>query len=108
MEPQYLGSSSAFAFSRIISLSLNRNLPSVPTGVFGDREGLTPSPTPCSLPDYDIATSLSSSYFKEIHPQYPFLHEPSFRALEAKVYDAPSDFIDTDLYGPALFFMNMV
>lgn len=108
MEPQYLGSSSAFAFSRIISLSLNRNLPPTPTGELGDRQGSTPSPSPCPLPDYDIALSLSNAYFKNIHPQYPFLHEPTFRTWETKIYDASPDVVDSELYGTLLFFTNMV
>ncbi|CAH0017046.1 unnamed protein product [Clonostachys rhizophaga] len=109
IEPQYLGSSSAFAFSRIISLPLNRNLPpsAATTGpALGDQPGLTG--TPCPLPDYDTAISLSNAYFKYIHPQYPFLHEPTFRTWEAKVYGASPESIHTELFGQSLFFLNMV
>lgn len=109
IEPQYLGSSSAFAFSRIISLPLNRNLPpsAATTGsALGDQPSLTG--TPCPLPDYDTAISLSNAYFKYIQPQYPFLHEPTFRTWEAKVYGASPESIHTELFGQALFFLNMV
>jgi hypothetical protein len=109
IEPQYLGSSSAFAFSRIISLPLNRNLPpsAATTGpALGDQPGLTG--TPCPLPDYDTAISLSNAYFKNIHPQYPFLHEPTFRTWEAKVYGASPESVHTELFGLSLFFLNMV
>ncbi|KAI1022224.1 hypothetical protein LB504_007231 [Fusarium proliferatum] len=105
-EPQYLGSSSSFAFSRIISLSLSSNLPTAPgLTQLSDRRS---SPSPCLLPDYDVAVKLSDAYFKHIHPQYPFLHEPTFRTWEAMLYDSSPDFTDTGLPFTPLFFLNMV
>ena len=107
MEPQYLGSSSAFAFSRIVNFSLNRDLPTEPTfaSLSDTREAL---PTPCFLPEYDVATMLGNAYFKHIHPQYPFLHEPKFRAWEAAVYDPYQDFNEASFSSVPLFFLNMV
>lgn len=105
-EPQYLGSSSSFAFSRIISLSLSSNLPTAPgLTQLSDRRS---SPSPCLLPDYDVAVKLSDAYFKHIHPQYPFLHEPTFRTWEAMLYDTSPDFTETGLPFTPLFFLNMV
>ncbi|SCO76670.1 related to purine utilization positive regulator [Fusarium oxysporum] len=105
-EPQYLGSSSSFAFSRIINLSLSSNLPTAPTlAQLSDRRS---SPSPCLLPDYDVAVKLSDAYFKHIHPQYPFLHEPTFRTWEAMLYDSSQDFTETGFSFTPLFFLNMV
>ncbi|KAI7772312.1 hypothetical protein LZL87_007673 [Fusarium oxysporum] len=105
-EPQYLGSSSSFAFSRIINLSLSSNLPAAPTlAHLSDRRS---SPSPCLLPDYDVAVKLSDAYFKHIHPQYPFLHEPTFRTWEATLYDSSQDFTETGFSFTPLFFLNMV
>ncbi|KAF5635750.1 positive regulator of purine utilization [Fusarium sp. NRRL 52700] len=105
-EPQYLGSSSSFAFSRIINLSLSSNLPNVPNPApLSDRRS---SPSPCLLPDYDVAVKLRDAYFKHIHPQYPFLHEPTFRAWEAMLYDPSHDFTEIGFSFAPLFFLNMV
>ncbi|KAF5988298.1 purine utilization positive regulator [Fusarium bulbicola] len=106
IEPQYLGSSSSFAFSRIINLSLSSNLPTAPTlAHLSDRRS---SPSPCLLPDYDVAVKLSGAYFKYIHPQYPFLHEPTFRTWETMLYDSSLDFTETGFSFTPLFFLNMV
>ncbi|KAF4332689.1 purine utilization positive regulator [Fusarium beomiforme] len=104
-EPQYLGSSSSFAFSRIINLSLSSNLPTVPT--LAHLSDSRSSPSPCLLPDYDVAVKLSDAYFKHIHPQYPFLHEPTFRLWEAMLYDSSQDFNETGFSFAPLFFLNM-
>ncbi|GES57132.1 related to purine utilization positive regulator [Aspergillus terreus] len=107
MEPQYLGSSSAFAFSHIINRSLSRDLPiEQGSGALGNRR--QSSPSPCMLPEYDVAVALSDSYFKYIHPQYPFLHEPTFRAWETTLYYPPQDFTADSLPSASLFFLNMV
>ncbi|KAH7131604.1 fungal-specific transcription factor domain-containing protein [Dactylonectria estremocensis] len=109
MEPQYLGSSSAFAFSRIINFSLRRDLPVEPSlASLNDKFGSSPSPSPCLLPDYHVAVRLSNAYFKHIHPQYPFLHEPTFREWEAILYDSARDFTDIGFHTSPLFFLNMV
>ncbi|KAF4951618.1 hypothetical protein FGADI_7395 [Fusarium gaditjirri] len=105
-EPQYLGSSSSFAFSRIVNLSLSSNLPTAPTlAQLSDRRS---SPSPCLLPDYDVAINLSDAYFKHIHPQYPFLHEPTFRAWEGMLYNSSQDFAETGFSFTPFFFLNMV
>jgi hypothetical protein len=60
------------------------------------------------LPEYDVAVALSDAYFKYIHPQYPFLHEPTFRAWETTLYYPPQDLTSDSLTSAALFFLNMV
>ncbi|KAM6509894.1 hypothetical protein FALCPG4_017529 [Fusarium falciforme] len=107
MEPQYLGSSSAFAFSRIINFSLSRDLPSEPTLASLNNRHASP-PSPCLLPDYEVALTLSNAYFKHIHPQYPFLHEPTFRAWEARHYGSSHDVSEIGFSSSPLFFLNMV
>lgn len=110
-EPHYLGSSSTFAFSRLIDSSLRqvvlRN--GMSTDNFSPNEvDLSALPTPCLLPDYDTAVRLSNAYFRNIHSQYPFLHEPTFRAWEAMLADR-SVSLDTMLSDPIpLFFLYMV
>ncbi|KAF5247595.1 hypothetical protein FANTH_6346 [Fusarium anthophilum] len=91
IEPQYLGSSSSFAFSRIINLSLSSNLPTAPTlANLSDRRS---SPSPCLLPDYDVAVKLSGAYFK---------------TWETMLYDSSLDFTETGFSFTPLFFLNMV
>lgn len=110
-EPHYLGPSSAFAFSRLINSSLRQvvlrsnNNPTA-RGVLDDDS--TTMPTPCLLPDYDVALKLSNAYFENIHSQYPFLHEPTFRLWEATLISKSAAF-DTLMSNPVpLFFLNMV
>lgn len=107
-EPHYLGSSSAFAFSRIISSSLQKLVPEKTSATFGGLGDQVSNLTPCPLPDYNTGIMLSNAYFRNIHPQYPFLHEPSFRVLEEKLM-RPSLGIDATEYDSAsLYFVNMV
>ena len=64
--------------------------------------------TPCLLPDYDSCVTLSNAYFQNIHPQYPFLHEPTFRLWERKLI-GPFEAMDAPSFDPIhLFFVNMV
>lgn len=106
-EPRYLGSSSVFAFSRIIHSSLRQQSQSQPRGL-GLREADTAIPSPCPLPDYDFGVTLSNAYFENIHPQYPFLHEPTFRGWEER-FVRPSENMEELFFDPVpLFFINMV
>lgn len=107
MEPQYLGSSSAFAFSRIVNFSLVRDLP-IDSALTGLNDKRSSSPMPCLLPECDLAMTLSNAYFKHIHPQYPFLHEPTFRSWETTFYHSSENFLDSEFYYQPLFFLNMV
>ena len=110
IEPQYLGSSSAFAFSHLINPSLRCAI----TPKISQQEGLGQieiSPTPCPLPEYATALTLSNAYFENIHPQYPFLHEPTFRRYEQSIMGVPSDTgnLSMPITSTApLFFINMV
>ncbi|KAH6989672.1 fungal-specific transcription factor domain-containing protein [Ilyonectria sp. MPI-CAGE-AT-0026] len=107
MEPQYLGSSSAFAFSHIIHSSLRSALPTNPALNLGSAERDTSIPSPCVLPDPDIALALSMAYFENINTQYPFIHEPTFRLWESQLYEESRGTANTNP-DPLLFFVNMV
>ncbi len=106
-EPHYLGSSSAFAFSRIISTSLRQLVPGQLNNVTGSAKAGTSTPWPCLLPDYDVGITLSNAYFQNIHPQYQFLHEPTFRRWEIEVM-RPAESNNLSQHYVPLFFVNMV
>ncbi|KAH6695013.1 fungal-specific transcription factor domain-containing protein [Plectosphaerella plurivora] len=107
-EPQYLGSSSSFSFAHIINASLRSSVPQTTTAVGGEPDGLNPTPSPCLLPEHEVAITLSNAYFENIHPQYPFLHEPTFKRHEARLLGSPEARADTKSNYAPLFFMNMV
>ena len=107
-EPQYLGSSSAFAFSRIINLSLRQEVPGRFGATFDLNQDQASMEYPSTLPDYEAGLKLSDAYFQNIQPHYPFLHEATFRTWEARL-TRPSQTLDTlGLDSIPLFFLNMV
>jgi hypothetical protein len=107
-EPHYLGSSSTFAFSRMINSSLRQVVSRNSNSTFGQSQDNASMLTPCLLPDYEAGVNLSNAYFENIHPQYPFLHEPTFRGWELTITTG-SGALDTPSSDPIpLFFLNMV
>lgn len=107
-EPHYLGSSSAFAFSRLINSSLRKIVTEKQTRMPGFPQDSPSILTPCVLPDYATGLTLSNAYFENIHPQYPFLHEPTFRSWE-KMFTNPDETLNSSPYNPLpLFFINIV
>lgn len=104
-EPYYLGSSSTFAFSRLINSSLRQVVNQSATATELSWPGIDAAPPiePCLLPDYDEAIRLSNAYFENIHVHYPFLHEPTFRLWENMFSGGSMNFDPV-----ALFFLNMV
>ncbi|QKX54297.1 uncharacterized protein TRUGW13939_01382 [Talaromyces rugulosus] len=107
-EPQYLGPSSTLSFSHILNSSLSRHLPerSKPAHSLLSRGAFSPS-MPFLL-DNDLALSLSNAYFANIQPQYPFLHEPTFRLWEKRLSTQSQEVTDLTLDSVPLFFVNMV
>ncbi|KAL1872464.1 hypothetical protein VTK73DRAFT_1461 [Phialemonium thermophilum] len=108
IEPHYLGSSSAFAFSRAIGSSLLlRDVGAATSNVaMHSLNDHPPALLPCALPSYEDGLVLSNAYFENIHIQYPFLHEPTFRMWEAQTVSSlnvPSS--DPEV---ALFFVYIV
>ncbi|KAI2670568.1 transcriptional regulator family: Fungal Specific TF [Penicillium roqueforti] len=108
IEPQYLGSSSSFAFAHLINPSLREALIHKPPTPLRAAEKAESAPLPCLLPEYQIATTLSNAYFENIHPQYPFLHEPTFRHHEEQVFSSFTYSGDLGTLSIPLFFLNMV
>ena len=85
-EPHYFGPSSAVSFSRIVSAAMN--LPkkvgsSQRSTVEADNIGWSATrPVPVNFPLPGLASKLSAVYFDNFHPQYPFLHRPTFQLWE--------------------------
>ncbi|KAJ4033794.1 hypothetical protein NW761_006474 [Fusarium oxysporum] len=112
-EPSYLGASSAFAFARFMKPSIRQAVASLPPEISSISRSQSHGhasypPEPCPLPDYQTAVKLSNAYFQNIHPQYPFLHEPTFRLWETVLED-PLEAMSSLGYDPVpLYFLNMV
>ncbi|KAM6520242.1 hypothetical protein FALCPG4_013792 [Fusarium falciforme] len=95
-EPHYFGPSSAVSFSRVVSAAMN--LPkkvggSQASGInfsHGNSSWELATPFPISFPSAPLGTTLSQAYFNNIHPQYPFLHRPTFRFWEELCFKADS------------------
>lgn len=81
-EPHYFGSSSAIAFSRMFSASLravrNQGPGLTMSGITDSSVLQRPIPTPVPLPDPTLTSMLCNAYFDQVHPQFPFLHRPTF------------------------------
>ncbi|KAJ5220257.1 hypothetical protein N7468_009461 [Penicillium chermesinum] len=104
-EPHYLGPSSAVNFCRIISPALLQAVPRRPDSGLG-QQSEPAVPYACPFPDARTCLQMSDAYFQHIHPQYPFLHEPTFRGWEAKLFlsEAPDP---SDLDSKSTFFLYM-
>ena len=107
-EPHYLGSSSAFAFSRIVHSSLHVPFSKNYLDAFGGSDQDAATHFSCPLPDDALAVRLSNAYFENIHPQYPFLHEPTFRQWEARLIGMPETDESFVFDSVPLFFVNIV
>ena len=107
-EPHYLGSSSTFAFARFVEPALRQVVSSMPSQVSDDGCNDLLIPEPCPLPDYQTAVRLSNAYFQNIHTQYPFLHEPTFRMWEEALKDPFEAMEILNYKSVPLFFLNMV
>lgn len=104
-EPQYFGPSSMFSFSRVIHACVRQTVQEKPSNEFDysldemDASALAP----CRLPSYEVGLALSNAYFENVHLQYPFLHEPTFRQWENNAVG-----LDSMVASPSeLFFVNM-
>lgn len=91
-EPQYFGPSSSFSFSRILSSSLSR-LPNQYEPSLGKINSTQSHSNPAAcppepLPSRAIGAMLSKTYFTNINPQYPFLHQPTFARWEDELMTA--------------------
>lgn len=83
-EPHYLGSSSAITLCRIINSALVQALPKRGRQNSARHSNDSHSASsPFMFPNSENCVRLSDAYFDQIHTQYPFLHEPTFRSWEA-------------------------
>ena len=91
-DPHYFGSSSAYSFTKIFSASLRAVRSKAPgmslSGVADSFTQSRPTPSPAPLPDRSLTTMLTSAYFEQIHPQFPFLHRPTYLQWEEEVLRA--------------------
>lgn len=108
VEPQYLGPSSTFSFARIINPSLRGAIAQRPASGQRSLNQADTAPMPCPFPEYSVAVKLSNAYFENIHPHYPFLHEPTFRRYEEKLLKQSSEVPNIIMSSVPLFFINMV
>lgn len=111
-EPHYLGSSSTFAFARLIKPILNQVSLAAPESQtdYGPASGCA-TPTMCQLPDPTTAVTLSNAYFENIHTQYPFLSETDFRKWESSIVLLQGDYeqwTGANFSQTPFFFLNMV
>lgn len=91
-EPHYFGPSSAVSFSRIVSATMGiapgetASNPRQSADPNPDelRPGVRPDNTATSRcsPSPSTSAKLTQAYFDNIHPQYPFLHRPTFEGWE--------------------------
>ncbi|KAK5705941.1 hypothetical protein LTR17_021232 [Elasticomyces elasticus] len=90
--PAYFGLSSPLTFSRVLGTTfkaLRFHGPGLTmSGIDIDNTvlGPIPRPTPAPLPVRFFGELLEGAYFDHIHPQYPFLHRPTFRSWQDQVF----------------------
>lgn len=91
-EPHFFGASSAYSFTKMFSASLRAVRKQGPgltmSGIMDKTCQARPLPTPAPLPNRAIVTMLTTAYFEQIHPQFPFLHRPTYQNWEEEVLAA--------------------
>jgi hypothetical protein len=91
-EPHYFGASSAYSFTKMFSASLRavrRQAPGLTmSGIVDESCRSRLSTTPAPLPSRALVSMLTSAYFDQVHPQFPFLHRPTYLEWENEVLTA--------------------
>jgi hypothetical protein len=109
-EPHYFGSSSAFSFTKLFSARLRGAQMRVPGlalgGVSNSIVQNRPRAIPAPMPNREAAKMLMTAYFDNVHPQYPFLHLPTFLEMEDAVMTACEGGLSPD--PTQAFFVYMV
>ncbi|OBT98104.2 hypothetical protein VE01_03862 [Pseudogymnoascus verrucosus] len=98
-DPKYIGPSSGYFFAKLLLSCARQGKQSFPPR---EQEQSTESRLarlfprgalsvpPSALPeDIEYTIMISKAYFEAIHPQYPFLHQPSHMKLIEHVYTEP-------------------
>lgn len=93
-QTHYFGETSALGISKILTSVLRSVRLQGPgmtvSGVRSEVWRFLPRPLPATLPEQDHGTMLAESYFRHVHPLYPFLHRPTFNQWMSHVYQATS------------------
>jgi hypothetical protein len=91
-EPHFFGASSGYSFTKTFSATLRavrHQAPGLTMSGIADKTGQSPlMSTPVPLPNRAIVSQLTTAYFEQVHPQFPFLHRPSYEKLEKEVLSA--------------------
>jgi hypothetical protein len=91
-EPHYFGASSAYSFTKMFSASLRAVRKQAPgltmSGIMDQSCESRPSATPAPLPNRTVVNMLTTAYFEQVHPQFPFLHRPTYLRWEEEVLAA--------------------
>lgn len=91
-ELRYYGPSSVLAFTTAISSVLRSVRLQGPgmtlSNIRNEAWRNLPRPIPAPLPDQIFGGLLADAYFAHVHPQYPFLHRPTFDFWESSVHGA--------------------
>lgn len=116
-EPHYFGPSSAVSFSRIVSATMgiapgdsaSNPRQSAGPGPEESRPGVRPD-NPISKrrsPSPSTSAKLTQAYFDNIHPQYPFLHRPTFEGWEEEFRRSTQSGYISNVADIPLFFVLM-
>lgn len=88
-DPHYFGASSAYSFTKMFSASLRavrRQAPGLSmSGVMDESCESRPHVIPAPLPNRAVVNLLTSAYFEQVHPQFPFLHRMTYLQWEEEV-----------------------
>ncbi|KAJ4992982.1 C6 transcription factor (fungal specific transcription factor) [Stagonosporopsis vannaccii] len=93
-EQKYIGPSSGYFLARLLLANSRRDIEqdnysrrhdSTPQTGINDLVSAIQGPLP--LPPQALATQLFQVYFDTVQPQFPILHEPSFRTALIRMYD---------------------
>ncbi len=91
-DPHYFGASSAYSFTKMFSASLRAVRKQGPgltmSGVTDTNFEDRPSALPAPLPNRAVVNLLTTSYFEQVHPQFPFIHRLSYLQCEEEVLTA--------------------
>ncbi|KAH8689885.1 fungal-specific transcription factor domain-containing protein [Talaromyces proteolyticus] len=115
-EPHYFGPSSAVSFSRIVSATMGfaNNLGTSASSQHstdpaeGEERNIFQEPVIFHPPSPRSGKRLIQAYFDNIHPQYPFLHRPTFNRWEEEVRKGTQLGNMKDVEDVPLFFVLMV
>lgn len=111
-EPQYFGPSSALSFARVAGAAFSLQKKHDDTQLSGDVDDASfqtqQMKRRLDLPSTHDARKLSGAFFKNIYPQYPILHRPTFDRWEEQCLQASQLGNLETAPRTALFFVLMV